>query len=106
MRAAKQLKFLSSNESQNPWLFSKVKTSNFRHLLPYRRNAAALEDTKIVSVDHRIKWWNVVPGDQVRVIGDNDEKVRDVNLVNKLTNRVYLKRDQNVRCKFVLHEIC
>ncbi|PSR73590.1 hypothetical protein PHLCEN_2v10509 [Hermanssonia centrifuga] len=40
----------------------------------------------------RIKWWNVVPGDQVRVLGDKEGSIREVFRINKLSNRVYLKR--------------
>ncbi len=46
----------------------------------------------------RIKWWNVVPGDQVRVLGDKEGSIREVFRINKLSNRVYLKRQVRRFC--------
>ena len=54
---------------------------------------------KTVPPKDRIKWWNIVPGDQVRVRGA-DGALREVSNVNKLSNRVLLKKE-NVRV-FVL----
>jgi len=42
----------------------------------------------------RIKWWNVVPGDQVRVMGDKKMPMREVLAVNKVSNRVFLQSDK------------
>jgi hypothetical protein len=52
---------------------------------------------KDVKPKDRIKWWNVVPGDQVRVRGDAEGVLREVQAVNKLTNTVYLRRGSEVR---------
>ncbi|THH33723.1 hypothetical protein EUX98_g436 [Antrodiella citrinella] len=46
---------------------------------------------KSVKPKDRIKWWNIVPGDQVRLRGDPESAIHEVRRVNKLTNRVYLK---------------
>jgi len=47
-----------------------------------------------VSVKDRIKWWNIHPGDKVRVVAGglkDTELVREVLSVDKKLNRVYLK---------------
>lgn len=46
---------------------------------------------KSVKPKDRIKYWNVVPGDRVRIIGDKDRRILEVAKINKLSNRVYLK---------------
>ena len=43
----------------------------------------------------RIKYWNIVPGDFVKLRGDTNATVHEVHKVNKLTNRVILKREVN-----------
>ena len=51
---------------------------------------------KTVPPKDRIKWWNIVPGDQVRVLGAKGPKalaVREVWRINKLNNRVLLKKE-------------
>lgn len=53
---------------------------------------------KDVKPKDRIKWWNIVPGDQVRVRGDAEGTLREVQVVNKLRNMVYLKRVKEVCC--------
>lgn len=58
---------------------------------------------KDVKPKDRIKWWNIVPGDQVRVRGDPHGTLREVQLVNKLSNMVYLKRRTEVRVQCYLH---
>lgn len=75
-------------------------TSNFRHLLPI--NKRFLQKTsdgttvKAAPARDRIKWWNVVPGDQVRVMGDKKMPMREVLAVNKVSNRVFLQSDKKV----------
>ena len=51
----------------------------------------------------RIKWWNIVPGDEVRLRGDPQELIHEVRRINRYTNRVYL-RIQNVRRVIHLHQ--
>lgn len=46
---------------------------------------------KSVKPKDRIKWWNIVPGDQVRLRGDPEGTVHEVRKINKLSNRVFLK---------------
>ena len=76
-------------------------TSNFRHLLPVRkefleRDKVTLDPPpKAAATKDRIKWWNIVPGDQVRVMAHKDGPIRDVVAVNKISNRVYLRRSAN-----------
>jgi len=50
-------------------------------------------DPKLKSVRHsdRIKWWNVVPGDQIRLRGDKEGTLHDVLSINRLSNQVFLK---------------
>ena len=50
---------------------------------------------KVVKQQDRIKYWNIVPGDFVRLRGDSKGVVHEVHRVNKLSNRVILKREIN-----------
>lgn len=89
------------------WELSKIvttspHTNNFRHMLPVRKAYLQKADPtaariKLAKTRDRIKWWNIVPGDQVRVLADKTNFVREVLSVNKLSNRVYLKREGKVR---------
>ena len=76
-------------------------TRNFRHLLPVPRflvrgpfmpGQSKPKDTK---PKDRIKHWNIVPGDFVKIRGDTNGHVHEVHRVNKLSNRVILKREIN-----------
>ncbi|KAG1780315.1 hypothetical protein EV702DRAFT_1082072 [Suillus placidus] len=74
----------------SPW------TRDFRHLLPvpkHFQNRQTWFDpiTKAVRVKDRIKYWNVVPGDQISIRGDTRKTIHEVLSINKFTNRVYLK---------------
>ncbi|KAI0091957.1 hypothetical protein BDY19DRAFT_884629 [Irpex rosettiformis] len=50
---------------------------------------------KDVKPKDRIKWWNIVPGDQVRIRGEDE--LREVQAVNKLRNMVYLRHQREDR---------
>ena len=81
---------IRSAVTSNPW------TKDFLHLQPFPTNLLkriSFQDiiVKAVKPKDRIKYWNVVPGDRVRIIGDKDGKVLEVAKINKLSNRVYLK---------------
>jgi hypothetical protein len=52
---------------------------------------------KPINPQDRIKYWNIVPGDQISLLGDRNKALHEVLSINKLTNRVYLKGAQNVR---------
>ncbi|KAJ7591501.1 hypothetical protein C8J56DRAFT_825667 [Mycena floridula] len=68
-------------------------TKNFRHLLPIQRMRDEMkraEYRRTVPASYRIKFWNVVPGDRVRVLGDEDKAIYDVKAINRLANRVYV----------------
>ncbi|KAF8558808.1 hypothetical protein OG21DRAFT_1404509 [Imleria badia] len=72
-----------------PW------TKNFRHLLPVpkhwmERRSRYDPGIKAVSVKDRIKYWNVVPGDKIRIRGEGS-KLHEVLSINRFSNRVYLK---------------
>ena len=76
--------------TSNPW------TKDFRHLeaFPTRYlKRYSFQDMliKAVKPQDRIKYWNIVPGDRVRIIGDKGGQVLEVSKINKLSNRVYLK---------------
>jgi len=76
--------------TSSPW------TKDFLHLQPFPLNHLkrfSFEDIIVKSVKpkDRIKYWNIVPGDRVRIIGDKDKRVLEVAKLNKLANRVYLK---------------
>ena len=78
-----------------PW------TKNFRHLLPVpkhwsERRSRYDPGIKAVPVKDRIKYWNVVPGDKIRVRGEGS-KLHEVLSINRFSNRVYLKGTIKVR---------
>ncbi|KAF9008806.1 hypothetical protein BDQ17DRAFT_1397967 [Cyathus striatus] len=68
-------------------------TTNFRHLLPIPTKWLMERDRKMkrVQVKDRIKHWNIVPGDQIRILGDKKNTLREVLSINRMTNRVYVK---------------
>ncbi|KAI0698922.1 hypothetical protein BC835DRAFT_1412933 [Cytidiella melzeri] len=78
---------------------SSIYTRSLRHakaVLPRlwsKRVAWADPHLKHVKPKDRIKWWNIVPGDQIRLRGDTESVLREVQSVNKLTNMVYLRRE-------------
>lgn len=80
---------------------SNPNTTNFRHLLPVNKRAVRRREgqavIKTAPAKDRIKWWNIIPGDQVRVMADTTEPVREVLGVNKISNRVFLQSDKKVR---------
>jgi len=71
-------------------------TTHFNHLRSIPRAwliRRSKHDPKLKSVRpaDRIKWWNIVPGDQVRLRGDKTNTIREVLSINRLSNRVFLK---------------
>ena len=83
--------------TSNPW------TKDFRHLEAFptrylKRTSFKDIIVKAAKPQDRIKYWNIVPGDRVRIIGDKGGQVLEVSKINKLSNRVYLKGSStNVR---------
>lgn len=78
-----------------PW------TKHFRHLLPVpkhwsERRSRYDPGIKAVPVKDRIKYWNVVPGDKIRIRGEGS-KLHEVLSINRFSNRVYLKGIIKVR---------
>ncbi|KAF9482456.1 hypothetical protein BDN70DRAFT_875005 [Pholiota conissans] len=76
--------------TQNPAL------TNFNHLRSIPRAwliRRSKYDPKLKSVRpaDRIKWWNIVPGDQIRLRGDKEATIHEVLSINRLSNRVFLK---------------
>ncbi|KAH9077486.1 hypothetical protein EDB83DRAFT_2350290 [Lactarius deliciosus] len=76
--------------TSSPW------TKDFFHLQPFplsHLKRYSFEDilVKAAKPKDRIKYWNIVPGDRIRIIGDKEGKLLEVAKVNKLSNRVYLK---------------
>ncbi|KAF9452166.1 hypothetical protein P691DRAFT_722468 [Macrolepiota fuliginosa MF-IS2] len=74
----------------SPW------TTNFRHMLPFPKKwlkRFSIRDPVIKSVrpKDRIQYWNVVPGDQVRLLGDKTNTLHEVLSINKVSNRVFVK---------------
>ncbi|RDB20450.1 hypothetical protein Hypma_012414 [Hypsizygus marmoreus] len=73
-----------------PW------TTDFRHLLPIPKKwlkRSTVRDPLIKSVrpKERIKYWNVVPGDQIRLLGDKKNTLHEVLSINRISNRVFVK---------------
>jgi hypothetical protein len=71
-------------------------TKDFTHLLPFPRHWAKRTSHKdphvnTVKPHERIKYWNIVPGDKIGLLGDRANTVHEVLSVNKLSNRVFLK---------------
>lgn len=54
---------------------------------------------KSVRVTDRIKFWNIVPGDRIRLRGDEDNTIHEVLSINRLSNRVFLKGPASVRAR-------
>ncbi|KAG5654677.1 hypothetical protein H0H81_009926 [Sphagnurus paluster] len=46
---------------------------------------------KSVRPKDRIKYWNVVPGDQIRLLGDKKNTLHEVLSINRFSNRVFVK---------------
>jgi hypothetical protein len=44
----------------------------------------------------RIKYWNIVPGDQVRIRGEESKTIYEVMSINRLSNQVRLKVPSSV----------
>ena len=81
-------------------------TTHFNHLRSFPRGWLVRMnkfDPRIKSVRpaDRIKWWNIVPGDQIRLRGDKESVVHEVLSINRLSNRVFLK-NTSVRDKDML----
>jgi hypothetical protein len=81
---------------------SEILTRDFRHLLSFPSRWAkrsSFKDPKVKTVHQkdRIKWWNIVPGDRVRVLGDPNRTIHEVSAVNKLGSRIFLKNTSTVR---------
>ncbi|KAF8076050.1 hypothetical protein FPV67DRAFT_1617570 [Lyophyllum atratum] len=81
---------LLSATTTKPW------TQNFRHLLPIPKKfmkRTSIRDPLIKSVrpKDRIKYWNVVPGDQIRLLGDKKNTLHEVLSINRFSNRVFVK---------------
>ena len=74
----------------NPW------QTNFNHLLPIPKlwlKRSSIRDPKIKSVrpKDRIKYWNIVPGDQIRLRGDKSKTIHEVLSINRISSRVFVK---------------
>ncbi|KIL68211.1 hypothetical protein M378DRAFT_71889 [Amanita muscaria Koide BX008] len=73
-----------------PW------TTSFKHLLPIPRKwlkRTSIRDPVIKAArpHDRIKYWNIVPGDQIRLLGDKSNTLHEVLSINRISNRVFVK---------------
>jgi len=75
-------------------------TKDFNHLTRHKQTAKFNKDVlrvqpsalrEAVRPEDRIKWWNIVPGDRVRIAGDKTAAVHEVYSVNKIANTVFLR---------------
>lgn len=85
--------------TESPW------TRDLRHVkstIPrfWLKSPQGGPSVSAVKVQNRIKWWNIVPGDQVRVLGSKDTSLREVYAINRLSNRVLLKKERVRRIGF------
>lgn len=75
--------------TKDPW------TKDFKHLLPiprhWMKSANGSRGIRAIPPKDRIKYWNIVPGDKIRVRGDRSGIIQEVMAINKLRNRVHLK---------------
>lgn len=76
--------------------------TNLNHLLPIPKawlKRRSIYDPKLKSVRtrDRIRYWNIVPGDQIRIRGDKTNALHEVLSINRLSNRVFVKGGANVR---------
>ncbi|KAG5716069.1 hypothetical protein E4T56_gene10779 [Termitomyces sp. T112] len=77
-----------------PW------TKNFGHMLPIpkrlmKRFSNRDPGIKSVRPRDRIKYWNIVPGDQIRLLGDKKNTLHEVLSINRFSNRVFVKGQAN-----------
>jgi len=91
-----------SATTTSPW------TQNFLHLRPIprhwvRRRTVHDPYLKAVAPQQRIKYWNIVPGDRVRIRGDSEGTIQEVLSINRLTNRVFLKGVLDVSCSVLFN---
>ncbi|TFY52113.1 hypothetical protein EVJ58_g10189, partial [Rhodofomes roseus] len=75
-------------------------TKDFRHLLrippQWQKRVSRLDPViKFVKPKDRIKYWNIIPGDQVRLRNDRSGKIYQVNMINRLSNRIMLKMEMD-----------
>jgi hypothetical protein len=80
--------------TKSPW------TRDFKHLLPLPRywiNPQQPRSVKAVPATDRIKYWNIVPGDQIRIRRDRDGAIHEVQAVNRLRNKVFLRSKVQVQ---------
>lgn len=81
--------------TSSPW------TRDLRHVtakIPKAWSKSRVEADPVVDavkVKDRVKWWNIVPGDRVRMRGDPDGTIREVMKINKLSNTVSLKNSRS-----------
>jgi hypothetical protein len=88
-------KQLLNAPTTNPW------TTDFRHLLPIpkqwlKRTTRRDPVIKSVRPRDRVKYWNVVAGDQIRLLGDKTNTLHEVLSINRISNRVFVKGAVNV----------
>lgn len=89
------IKALGKSEVFGAWTTSPY-TRSFRHMMGYNRHwdrRYTFRDPKVKSAKtkDRIKFWNIVPGDQVRVKTEADRAIYEVLSINRLSNFVRLK---------------
>lgn len=98
----KPLRMLSRIQLSRATTFSPV-TRSLKHMLPFprewlKRTSPLDPHIKGVPSKQRIRWWNIVPGDSVRV--RNQKKKYDVVAINKISNRVFLADPDAGVCLF------
>jgi hypothetical protein len=94
------VKMLGKNKVIQAWTTS-PSTKTLCHLLPYNCHwewRMTYRDPIVKSAkpkDH-IKYWNIVPGDQVQICGEESKTLYKVMSINKLSNQVRLKVPSSV----------
>jgi len=89
--ASRAIRILNKIE-ESPW------TRNWQHLTPLRRQKptrmSPAQAPTPVPVKDRIRQWNIIPGDRIRIRGDKESVIQEVLGINRYRNLVFLKARQ------------
>jgi predicted thioredoxin/glutaredoxin len=87
---------ISIRQIRDAWVTTGL-TKHLSHLKPIprhwlRKRTIQDEAVKASKTKDRIKYWNIVPGDVVRVRGHKIKDRLEVAAINKISNRVILRQ--------------
>ncbi|KAI0034096.1 hypothetical protein K488DRAFT_46183 [Vararia minispora EC-137] len=94
---------------KNAWT-SNPRTKDFQHIKPFPktwlrkvvpaslRPPNATKPDLVAKVSDRIRYWNIVPGDLVRIRGHRIKHIMEVAQINRLSNEVRLRKVKEDVC--------